>query len=112
MRKTFPLEISGLKPPRVVEGIKNDVRKYVKRERKKKLPEGADFLDFDCRAGKEEASAGSVHLEELTASIDTASQEEWSGIYIEILAKPGYRTRKEKAPAPAEEPAPTDEPSE
>ncbi len=103
MRKTYPLEVEGLKPPRVVERIKNEVRKYVKRERKKKLPEGVDFWDFACRAGSEDSTAQVVHLEELTAAIDTASREEWSAIYIEILAKPGHRTRKVKEPAPTEE---------
>ena len=31
MRKLFPLELPNHAPPRVVEGIKSDVRKYMKR---------------------------------------------------------------------------------
>ena len=46
MRKIFPLEVHGLKPPRVIESIKHDVRKYLKRERRKALPEDVDFWDF------------------------------------------------------------------
>ena len=51
MRKIFPLEVPKHAPPRVIEAIKSDVRKYLKRERRKALPEGVDFWDFDCQVG-------------------------------------------------------------
>ena len=95
MRKTFPLEVPGLKPPRVIDSIKSEVRRYLKRERRKKLPEGVDFCDFACQVGPDSASPKVVHLAEINASIDTASREQWSAIYIEILPKPGHRTRKD-----------------
>ena len=98
MKKTFPLESPKLKPARVIEGIKSEVRKYIKRERGKKLPEDVDFWDFDCRAGRDADSSVPAHLKELNAHIDTASQEQWPAVYIEILAKPGHRTRKPKDP--------------
>lgn len=94
MRKSFPLEVEKLKPPRVIEAIKHQVRKYLKRERRKQLPEGIDYWDFDCRAGKDAESAEPVHVTEITAAIDTASREAWTAIYIEILAKPGIRGKK------------------
>jgi hypothetical protein len=100
MKKTFPLEMPNHKPPRVIEGIKAEIRKYLKRERRKPLPEGVDFWDFDSRAGKDAESAVPVHISEITKPIDTASQENWPSIFIEILAKPGVRT---KAVAAAEE---------
>lgn len=93
MRKTFPLTDPRHEPPRVVASIKNDVRKYLKRERGKKLPEGADFWDFDCRVGK--AEPGTVtHVADLTKAIDAASEQDWPAVYIEILAKPATRSRK------------------
>ena len=49
MKKTFRLTHEKIQPARLMESIKNEVRKYLKRERAKKLPEGADFWDFDCR---------------------------------------------------------------
>ncbi|MCH7224931.1 DUF6172 family protein [Haloferula sp. A504] len=94
MKKSFPLEVPGIKPPRVVAAIKNDVRKYIKRERRKPLPEDVDFCDFACRVGTEPESATEAHVAELIALIDNASRKEWPAIYIEILAKPGYRTKK------------------
>lgn len=94
MRRLFPLEAPGHKPPQVVASIKNDVRKYLKRERRKKLPEGVEFWDFDCQVGKTRETPEPAHVSELIAAIDTAASESWGQIYIEILAKPGHRTRK------------------
>ena len=51
MQKIFQLTDSKIKLTRRVEAIKGDVRKYIKRERKKKLPEGFDFWDFNCSLG-------------------------------------------------------------
>tara|TARA_R110002096_G_scaffold39182_1_gene107408 strand:+ start:2131 stop:2493 length:363 start_codon:yes stop_codon:yes gene_type:complete len=104
MRKTFPLEVPGLKPPRVIEGIKNDIRKYVKRERRKKLPETVDFWDFICRVGVSQESAAVVHLAVINAAVDTASQEEGTTVYVEVLATQGFRTSKPKEIAPVVSP--------
>ncbi|MEK6231929.1 MAG: DUF6172 family protein [Luteolibacter sp.] len=93
MKKTFPLEVPSHKPPRVVESIKSEIRKYLKRERRKELPEGVDFWDFDCRAGKDGDSAEVIHVSEITKPVDTASQEKWDTVYVEILAKPGHRVK-------------------
>lgn len=94
MKKTFPLSVPGHQAPRVIEQIKSDVRKYLKRERKKKLPDGVDFWDFNCRVGLGDAAPESKHVEELTAAIDQASTCDCPAIYIEILASPGHRKRK------------------
>ncbi len=100
MKKTFPLTVSDRPLPRVVERIKSDVRKYVKRERRKKLPAGADFWDFACRTGTTEDSAKAVHIAEINAQIDFAVEEEGDSVFIEILAKPGKRKRKESTGPP------------
>lgn len=93
MRKTFPLTDPRHEPPRVVAAIKNDVRKYLKRERGKKLPEGADFWDFECKVGKTEPG-DKTHVGDLTKAIDTAAEQGWPSVYIEILAKPATRRTK------------------
>jgi len=92
MKKTFPLSVTGHQPPRVVEQIKNDIRKYVKRERKKSLPEGVDFWDFDCKIGQGAAEPETKHVEEIIPAIDQAAAAGCEAVYIEILAKPGHRT--------------------
>ena len=94
MRKTFSLTHEKIKTPRLVDAIKHEVKKYLKRERNKVLPKGADFLDFDCKYGHSAETANVIHVSALNKSIDEAAQLELSSFYIEILAKPGYRTAK------------------
>jgi len=98
MRKTFPLENPPHKRPQVVAAIKNKVRKYLKRERRKDLPEGVDFWDFDCKVGQE-GPTKVVHVAEIISAIDAASENGWATIHIEILAKPGKRRRKPSPPS-------------
>ena len=94
MRKLFPMQDPKHKPPQVAASIKNEVRKYLKRERRKALPEGVDFWDFDCRVGPNREAPSAAHLAEVIPAIDKAFEQRWEAIYIEILAKPGRRTRK------------------
>jgi hypothetical protein len=94
MKKTFPMEDPKHAPPRVVASIKSKIRKYLKRERRKALPVEVDFWDFDCRVGKTEAAAEVAHVSALIKAVDTASEESWSQIYIEILAKPARRMKR------------------
>ena len=101
MKKTFPLNVPGHQPPRVVESIKHEVRKYLKRERRKPLIEGVDFWDFNCKVGKGEADPEVKHVEEIIAAIDEAARAECGSVYIEILATPGHRRGKgDEGPAP------------
>ena len=95
MKKTFPLTAPNHQPARVVEQIKSDVRKYLKRERKKPLPEGVDFWDFNCKVGLGEAEPESKHVEEIVPAIDQAAASQCASVYIEILAKPGHRAGKD-----------------
>ncbi|MFT5493995.1 MAG: hypothetical protein ACI8V5_004396 [Limisphaerales bacterium] len=98
MRKTFSLSDPKHAPARVVEAIKSDIRKYLKRERRKKLPEGIAHWSFDCRSGKEESEAKPTHPAELPKAVDTAAAEDWPAIYIEILAKPDRPSSKPPTP--------------
>ncbi|MDP1685894.1 DUF6172 family protein, partial [Hydrogenophaga sp.] len=45
MRKIFPLTQEALHRDPVLEAVKHEIRKYLKRERRRDLPEGVDFLD-------------------------------------------------------------------
>ena len=106
MRKTFQLQVEGKHPDRLLEAIKHEIRKYIKRERRRELPEGSDFWDFDCRFGASAETAEVVHLSAITGLIDGIAKEAGKQFYIEILAKPGKRK-----PRPAGEPS-AEEPSE
>ena len=62
MKKTFPLKAEGKNPERMLEATKHEIRKYIKRERRRDLPEGVDFWDFDCKFGTSSETASVAHL--------------------------------------------------
>lgn len=94
MKKTFNLTHPKIKGPRLVEAIKYEVKKYIKRERKKPLPENVDFWDFDCRFGVDEATSEVIHVSAINEYISQAESKQFESFYLEILAKPGHRSKK------------------
>jgi len=96
MKKTFPLTLPGKADPRVVESVKHELRKYVKRERRKPLPEGFTQWTFLCQAGPDRNSASSCALKGLGGIIDAVAHSGSREVYVEIIATPGLR---ERAPA-------------
>ncbi len=91
MRKIFALTQEGRHRDRVLEAVKHEIRKYLKRERRRDLPEGVDFLDFDCRCGATKETAEVVHLSALMGQLDAIAKEGGEQAYVEVLAKPGVR---------------------
>jgi hypothetical protein len=87
MKKTFQLQDSKKKPERIIDGIKNELKKYLKRERGKKLPESATYWDFDCRVGADSESAVAVGVTELNVALDKAVADKLEACYVEILVK-------------------------
>ena len=100
MKKTFNLTHAKIKVPRLIEAIKHEVKKYLKRESKKALPENVDFWDFDCRFGVDETDSEVIHVSEINKYISQAESKKLESFYLEILAKPGHRSKKpvEKEP--------------
>ncbi len=94
MKKTFLLHIEGKHRDRVLDAVKHEIRKYIKRERRRALPEGVDFLDFDCRFGATADVAEVVHLSALTELIDGIAKADGPQFYVEIIGKPGHRKTK------------------
>lgn len=93
MRKTFELSHPKIKVARLADAARHDVKKYVKRERKKALPADADYWDFDCKFGPSADEAKDVHLAEIAKCIDEAERAELPAFYVEIHARPAKRTR-------------------
>ena len=92
MKKTYVLNVAGKNRDRLLDASKYDIRKYVKRERAKVLPEGADFWDFDCRIGIDATDAVAVHFAALMASIDELVHSNDVGkFYVEVVTKLGRR---------------------
>ena len=88
MKKTYKLEHPKIKVPRIVDSIKHDIRKFLKKERNKNLPSGAIYWGFDCKSGQTEETSVEVNLSSLTKSIDELVEKNNTTIYIEIVAKP------------------------
>ena len=93
MKKTFKITDPKIARPRRVEAIKYEVRKYLQRERRKPLPPGVDFWDFACRFGDDEASSTVIHVADINKAISQAEEEQLESFYLEILAKPGIRSK-------------------
>jgi hypothetical protein len=108
MRKIYPLRPEGKHPDRVLEAVKHEIRKYIKRERRRELPEGAHFWDFDCRFGPSQAEAQTLHPAALIGELDALAQTGAEQCYVELLAKPALRQPRQAqdaAPDAASEPA-------
>ena len=96
MKKVFQLTSPNKDPERQVDSVIHEIRKYIKRERKKPLPEKIDYWDFDCRIGDDADSAKTFPLDSLNASIDKFVVADKKSFYIEILSKPAVAERKPK----------------
>ncbi len=94
MKKIFRLTDEKKKPERIIEASKHEIRKYLKRERGKKLPEGADYWDFDCCFGQNNEETQPLHVAQITSALDKAYESKWEQCYIEIIAKPAQREVK------------------
>ncbi len=94
MKKTFTLTHPKIKYARLIEAVRRDVKKYIKRERNKTLPEGADFWDFNCKFGNSAEDSKEIHLAEINKCIDKVEEQVLESFYLEILAKPSCRTKK------------------
>ena len=93
MKKTFKLEHPKIKVPRVVDSVKHDIKKFLKKERKNSLPSGAKYWGFDCKFGESEETSVEVNLSSLTKSIDAFVEK--GIIYTDRISKtcPPIRTR-------------------
>ena len=98
VKKTFSLVSDTHKSERLVEQIKGELKKYLKRERKKKLPEGSDYWAFQCRAGFSQEEATEVHVSELGKAIEYAYEQKQHSVYLEVLAQAQQAPKKSSEP--------------
>ena len=96
MKKNFSLIVPNKNPDRQVDSIKYEIKKYIARERRKKLPENVDYWDFDCRIGINSEQAVAVHVGNINASISKLAEEKNEYFYLEILVKQAFRKNKKK----------------
>ena len=97
MKKIFKLTDEKKHEDRVLEAVKHDIRKYVKREKKKELPDKATmYWDFDCKIGATADDAKVLAYEELIKALDTVKADGAKECYVEILAKAVDKPVKEE----------------
>lgn len=96
MKKIFRLTDEKKHEDRVLEAVKHDIRKYVKREKKKKLEDAQNtYWDFDCKIGATPESAEVVEFDGLIKALDAVKASGATQCYVEILAKVVNKPRKE-----------------
>ena len=91
MKKTFPLQDPKKPAARVLETVKNELRKYVQREQRKKLPEGFNRWDFACKVGADATSAPPLPLSAVVGEVETIARGGAAAVYVEIIAVPGTK---------------------
>ena len=97
MKKVFKLTDPKKHEDRVLEAIKHEIRKYVKREKKKDLSEKETmYWDFDCKVGANAEDAKEVLFEELIKALDAVKASGATEVYVEILAKAVPKPAKEE----------------
>ncbi|MEA2047031.1 MAG: DUF6172 family protein [Campylobacterota bacterium] len=88
MKKVFQLKDEKKHEDRVLEAVKHEIRKYVKREKKKKLEDAKlTYWDFDCKIGATQETAEGVELDTLIKALDKIKIEGATECYVEIVAK-------------------------
>jgi len=92
MKKTFKFNVENKVPERQLDSIKYEIRKYIKREKRKTLPEGVDFWKFECKFGKDAQEPQVIEFVDITKMIDEAFNEKCETFYMEIIATKGYKT--------------------
>ena len=103
MKKRFALTDTKKAPQRVLEGIKNDIRKYIKREKRKPLPADTNFWRIDCKFAKNENDLEDIKFEDIMKNINEASQEKCESFMIELVSVAVQKTPKEAENTPKEE---------
>ncbi|MFK5975986.1 MAG: DUF6172 family protein [Sulfurovum sp.] len=88
MKKIFKLTNEKLHQDRVMDSVKNEIRKYMKREKKKKLVDASlTYWDFDCKIGLDSDSVKVVEADVLIKELDSIKNKGADSCYIEILVK-------------------------
>ena len=97
MKKTFNLTNTNKPQERHIESIKSEIKKYIARERRKKLPdEETDYWFFDCKFGTTAEDAQPLFTNEIKAKVDEFVKLEKTSFYLEILSKVEKKETKKK----------------
>ena len=96
MKKTFLLTDEKKDPQRVLDSIKHNIKKYIKREKRKVLPEGSNFWKINCKFGHNKDNAVEIRYEDLMKNISEASTQNLDSFYLELIAEARTMNFKKK----------------
>ena len=102
MKKLFTLQAPGKDERRVIELVRNEVGKYLNREKRKTLPEGHDQWVFACRIGADQATAVATDVKQVPAAIDAIAASGAPEVYVEILASARPRAKVDPTLPPSD----------
>lgn len=94
MKKTYQLIDETMNLERIIESIKNDVRKYIKREKRKKLSEDENIWMFDCKSSINNEEIKEINFTDITKVIEEAGQNNAKTLYMELISKEVKREKK------------------
>ncbi len=92
MKKRFSFNVPNKTAERQLDSIKYEIRKYIKREKRKELPEGVDFWKFECKFAKGEEEPKDIDFLDITKYIDEAFNDNCQDFYMEIIATKGIKS--------------------
>jgi len=96
MKKIFQIDVSNKTRERQIDSIKNEIRKYIKRERGKKLPEGFNNWFFNCKFGKTSQDAKDINFSDIIKNVDYALNEQYDSFYLEIIAQAIFKEKSQE----------------
>ena len=94
MKQSFQLNLPGRERARWLDASKHTVRKYVARQRRAELPEGADYWDFACRFGRTEQDSTEVHFATLISLMDAAASRGDDYFFVSIRGQAAVRRQR------------------
>jgi len=96
MKKIFKLKVENKNPDRLLEAIKHEIRKYIKREKRKPLSEDVDFWKLECKFAKNDDIPSEINFEDIMGHINKAASQDCDSFYMEIISTKGKNTIKKK----------------
>lgn len=96
MKKTFKLKVENKNSDRLLEAIKHEIRKYIKREKSKSLPSGVDFWKLECKFAQNDEAPSEIKFEDIIGHVNEAAVKGCDSFYLEILSTEGTIVPKEK----------------
>lgn len=95
MKKTFQLISEKKTPERQLDAIRHEIKKYLARQRKKKVPEGFETWNFDCAIGPTPEAKTVIQVQEISQHIDRLVADDHTAFYLEIIARAANKPQKQ-----------------